>query len=113
LYSSTKSATSRWAHGHYILVEHHERQAPVAVERMLLVKVADRLPLPGLGPMVARDLAVVAVHRAVARRPPAELLWMNRQFHEHPPLRLLRAARKAPHEIHDRVPKIRRHPSRS
>jgi hypothetical protein len=56
----------------HVLVDHHERQAPVAFERELVVERDDgRLLLLG-HPVVARDMAVVLVDLAVALLPVEE-----------------------------------------
>ena len=51
---------------HLIVVEHHERQPPIAFQRMLSLVGHDRLLLPILQPMVAWHLGVVLVGLAIA-----------------------------------------------
>ncbi len=63
----------RWADGDDVVVEHHERQPPVALERVLVEVVDDRQALPELDPVIARDLAVVFVDLAVSPPPLVEL----------------------------------------
>jgi hypothetical protein len=64
---------ARRADGDDVGVEHHEREPPVAFERILGVVVKDRLFLPGFQPPVAGDLAVVLVGNAIALAPLVEL----------------------------------------
>ena len=58
---------------HDILIEHHESQAAVAVERMGLAVGDNRLLLPRLKPEITRDPAVVFIYHAVALLPVVEL----------------------------------------
>jgi hypothetical protein len=59
--------------GDYVLVDHHEGQPPIPIERMAVVEVHDRLPLPILDPEVARHQRVVLVGLAVPVLPGEEL----------------------------------------
>jgi hypothetical protein len=62
----------RGADGHDVLVEHHERQPAVALERVTVVKVEDRLALLGLNPVIPRNLGVVLVRLAISVAPREE-----------------------------------------
>jgi len=55
--------------GNNIPVEHHIGQATIALQRMLLVKIDDCLPLPILQPEIARNGGIVIVGFAVALLP--------------------------------------------
>ena len=61
------------AYGNNVLIEHHEGQAPVALQRIQLVKVEDGLPFPVFEPVIARDEGVVLVGLAIAFSPVEEL----------------------------------------
>ena len=63
----------RWASRRHVLVQHHERQPPVALQGMALGEGGDGLVLGGLQPVVAGDHAMVLVGPAVACAPVAEL----------------------------------------
>jgi len=39
---------ARRTHGRHVVVEHHERQSPIAFQRIALVEIEDRLLLPRL-----------------------------------------------------------------
>ncbi|MFY0534752.1 hypothetical protein [Nannocystis pusilla] len=56
---SQDAVGGRGADGDDVVVEHHERQTAIALERVRVAVVDDRLPLPRLDPVVARELAVV------------------------------------------------------
>ncbi len=99
------------AHSDHVGVEHHERQASVALRRMCVVMGENRLSLHRGEPVVARYQAVVRVHRTVARRPAIELRGGDIQAREHPAHGQLGAVTEAPHEIDDRVAKIWGYPS--
>jgi hypothetical protein len=59
----------RGADGGDIVVEHHERQPPVALERVSVEVVDDCLALPQLDPVVARDLAITSSLRQAGLEP--------------------------------------------
>ena len=54
------------AGGGHVLVQHHERQPPIALHGILPFKVQDGLLLPVFQPVVTRDLGVVFVGFAIA-----------------------------------------------
>jgi hypothetical protein len=64
---------ARRADGDHVVVEHHERQSPIAVEWKAVVEGEDRLLLPRGQPVVAGNLGVVLVDAAVPLPPLVEL----------------------------------------
>jgi hypothetical protein len=70
-------------HRHDVGVQHHERQPPIAFQRILQVERNDRLLLPILQPEVSGNLAVMLVDSAASHAPAVELTschrghWMN------------------------------------
>jgi len=65
------------ADGDDVLVDHHEGEATVAVERVLLMKIEDGLLLFGGEPVIAGDAPVVLVGLPVALFPRVELPAMD------------------------------------
>ena len=63
----------RWAQGHHLFVQHHERQSPIPVQRMAVEVVDHALALPVLDPVVPRHQAVVLIHLPVPLAPVVEL----------------------------------------
>lgn len=57
------------AHCNHVMVEHHERQPPIALQRVFEIKIDNRLVLPALKPEVSRNQGVVLVEFAVALQP--------------------------------------------
>ena len=57
---------TRRADGHHIVIEHHERQPPIAFEGMFVVEVEDGLFLPIFQSLVPRHLGIVIVDLSVA-----------------------------------------------
>ena len=51
------------------MIEHHERQPPIALQRVFEIKVDNRLFLPVLQPEIPRDQGIVLVDFAVAALP--------------------------------------------
>ena len=98
------------AHGHDVGVEHHERQPPVAFQRVLQMEVDDGLLLPILQPEVAGNPAVVLVGLAVAFPPVVELAGGDAEPADEPPDADLGLLRPAPDEIDDLVPRVVRNP---
>jgi hypothetical protein len=98
------------ADGHHVGIEHHEGQAAVAFQRVLLVKVNDRLLLPILQPVVAGNPAIMLVGLAVAAFPVEELAARQAGPAHQARGRDFGLVRPAPHEIHDLVAQIVRHP---
>src|SRR6185437_10547837 len=70
--------------GDDIIVEHHERQPPIAFQRMAVLVVQDDLFLPALQPRVAGDLSIVLVDLPVPLLPSMELAGPERQPAEEP-----------------------------
>jgi len=64
---------SRGTDRHQVAVQHHERQAPVALQRILVEKGDNCLPLPIFNLMITRYQAVVLVKLAKALLPAPEL----------------------------------------
>jgi hypothetical protein len=56
-----------------VAVQHHERQAPVAFQRILVEKGDNSLPLPIFNLMITRYQAVVLINLAKALLPAPEL----------------------------------------
>src|SRR5215813_5240340 len=98
-------------HRHDVCVEHHERQAAVALQRVLEMKADDGLLLPILQPEVAGNPAIVLVRLPVAFPPVLELAGGAIEPHNEPPGADLGLLRPAPDEIHDLIPRIVRNPA--
>ena len=82
----------RWAQGHHVFVQHHERQSPIPVQRMAVEVVDDALALTVLDPMIPRHQAVVFVHlpvplAPVVKLPPSQPAPLNDLLHRHTRLR--------------------------
>src|SRR5262249_46885715 len=90
---------------HDVSIQHHERQPPVALQRVLQVEPDDGLLLPVLQPEIPGNPAVVLVHLAVAFPPVVELAGGDVEPHNEPPGADLGPLRPAPDEIHDLVPR--------
>src|SRR5437016_3840049 len=97
-------------HRHNVCVQHHERQPPVAFQRVLQMEADDGLLLPILQPEIPGNPAVVLVHLAVAFPPVVELAGGDVEPPDEPPGADLGLFRPAPDEIHDLVPRIMRSP---
>ena len=97
-------------HRHDVGVQHHERQPPVAFQRILQMEIDDRLLLPILQPEVPGNPTVVLVDAAVALPPVVELAAGHAQPPNEPPGADLGRLRPAPDEIHDLVPHVVRNP---
>ena len=98
------------AHRHDVGVQHHERQPPVAFQRILQMEIDDGLLLPILQPKVPGNPTVVLVDLAVALPPVVELAGRDAEPPDEPPGADLGLLRPAPDEIHDLVPHVVRHP---
>jgi hypothetical protein len=55
------------------MVQHHEREPPVAFQRVIVIKTDDRLPFPFFEPEIAGNRSVVLIGFAVAVDPRVEL----------------------------------------
>lgn len=62
-----------WGDGHDIVVEHHEGQPPIAVQRVSVVIGDDGFFLPLFQPPITRNFAIVLVGLTVAVLPLMEL----------------------------------------
>ncbi len=97
-------------HRHDVGVQHHERQPPIAFQRILQVERNDRLFLPILQPKVPGNPAVMLIDLAVPLAPAVELAGRDAEPPDEPPGADLGLFRPAPNEIHDLVPRIMRNP---
>ena len=70
---------------HNVGIEHHERQPPVAFQRVLQMEPDDSLLLTLLQPEIAGNPAVVLVHLAVAFPPVVELAGGDVEPLDEPP----------------------------
>ncbi len=70
---SQDSIHRRWADGHNVIIQHHERQPTITVQWMAIVIVENGLPFPVFEPEIAGDLAIVLVGFSVAILPRMEL----------------------------------------
>src|ERR1700730_17400666 len=87
-------------------IQHHERQPPIAFQRILQMERNDRLLLPILQPKVPGNPAVVLVDTPVPLAPAVELADRDVQPSDEPSGADLGLLRPAPDEIHDLVPRI-------
>lgn len=88
---------------HDVGVDHHVRQAPIPVARMLDEEVDRRLLLPLLQPPVARDVSVVLVGAAVPLPPVVKLRAREAEPFQQPRRLDLRPFVQPVHEIDDLV----------
>ena len=72
------------AYGNDILVKHHEREPPVAFQRVIVIKSDDGLPLPVFQPEVARDGSVMLVGFSVPVDPRVKLALADREPADEP-----------------------------
>src|ERR1700735_5242283 len=105
------SPYARRAHCHHLRIHHHERQSPIAFQRILQMEADDGFLLPWLQPEITRNPTVVLIHFPVARSPVVELAVANAQ-----PLRKssdvdLGLLRPTSDVIYDLIPHIMRHPA--
>lgn len=98
-------------HRHDVGVQHHEREPPVAFQRILQVERNDRLLLPILQPKVPRNPAVMLIDLAVSLAPAVEPAGGTVEPPDETPGTDLGLPRPAPDEIHDLVPRIVRNPN--
>src|SRR6266852_4004068 len=97
-------------HRHDVGVQHHEREPPIAFQRILQMERNDRLLLPILQPKVPGNPAVVLVDTPVPLAPAVELAGCDIQPSDEAASTDLGLLRPAPDEIHDLVPRIVRNP---
>src|SRR6476646_9182091 len=93
-------------HRHNVGVRHHERQPPVAFQRVLQMEADDSLLFPILQPEIPGNPAVVLIRLAVAFPPVVELAGGDVEPPNQPPGADLGLLRPAPDEIHDLIPRI-------
>ena len=101
---------ARRADGHDVVVEHHERQPPVALQRMLAIEVEDGLFFPLFEPEISGNPTVVLVDTAIAAAPGIELAGRDAEPGDETPGVDLGLLRPAPHEIDDLVAHVGRRP---
>src|ERR1051326_1887626 len=101
---------TRRAHRYNVGVQHHERQSPVAFQRVLEMEADNGLLLPILEPEIAGNPAVVLVYLAVAIPPVIELAGTDIEPPDEPPGADLGLLRPAPDEVNDLIPRIVRNP---
>src|SRR5271169_5209023 len=101
---------ARRAHRHDVGVQHHEREPTIALQWVFQMEGDDRLLLPILQPKVPGNPTVVLVDAAVTFSPIVELARGHAQPSNESPGADLTGFRPAPHEIHDLVPHVVRHP---
>ena len=90
----------------HVGIQHHEGQAAIAFQRMLVVELQDRGDL-GVGePPVAGDFAIVLIDAAVTLLPVVELALAHPQPRNHPLDGNLRAFGPFGHVVHDRVARV-------
>ena len=98
------------AHRHDVGIEHHERQAPIALQRILQMEIDDRLLLPFLQPEVPGHPTVVLVRFAISFPPLVELAGCDAEPPDEPSDADLRLLRPASDVIHDLIPHVVRYP---
>ena len=92
---------ARRTDGHNVSVEHHERQPPIALQRVLQMKPDDCFFLPRLQPEITGNPTVVLVDASVPLPPVIELAGGYAQPRDEPSDADLGLLRPAPDEIHD------------
>src|SRR5271170_947827 len=97
-------------YGHNIRIQHHERQSPIAFQRILEMETEDGFFFPRLQPEIARNPTVVFIDTSVALSPVVELAGPHPQPVGESSGADLGLLRPAPDEIHHLVPHIVRHP---
>jgi len=100
----------RGADRHHVVVQHHERQAAIPLERMPIEVVDDGLPFGLLKPVIPRHQGVVLVGLAVALPPVKNLPAGDPQPAHDPRHCQLCPGAELSHEIHHRVPRVRGNP---
>src|ERR1700730_5152611 len=105
------SPSTRRAHRHHLCIQHHERQPPIALQRILQMKIDDGFLLPRLQPEIAGNPTVVLIHSPVALSPVVKLAGRHAQ-----PLREssdadLGPLRPTSDKIYYLIPHIMRHPA--
>jgi len=98
------------ADGHHVGVQHHERQPPIAFQRMRLGVLGDGAFFPVFQPMVARHQAVVLVGLTVAPLPPAVLARAQFDPAQQPFDRQLGAVGPVADKVHHLVANTMGHP---
>ena len=101
------------AGGHHVPVQHHERHAAVALQRILPLEVEDGLFLPLLQPPVPRHPSVVLVELAVAILPVVELALADADPAHQRLGAQLGAITPAAHVVDDFVPRVVGNPASS
>ena len=99
------------AESHDVVVEHHEGQPAITVERMRIVVVEDSLLLPILEPPITRNLAVVLIDLAIASFPIVKLARTEPQPTQQAFGGQLRTVRPVADVIDDFVASVVRNPA--
>src|ERR1039457_4047520 len=106
------SPYARRTHGHYIVIQHHERKSPITFQWILQMETHDRFLLPRLQPEISGHPTVVLVRSSLALPPVVELAGSDAQPMNEPSGSDLGLLRPTPDEIHHLIPHIVRHPGR-
>src|SRR5580692_8602760 len=92
---------TRRTDGHNVSVEHHERQSPIAFQRVLQMELDDRFFLPRLHPEIAGNPTVVLVDAPIPLPPVIKFAGGHAQPRDETSDADLGLLRPAPDEIHD------------
>ncbi len=95
---------------HDVVIDHHEAQSAVALQRVAIVVVEDGLLLVFFEPEIARDLAIVLVELAVALPPFVELPSRQAEPAHQSPDGEPRPGGPMRDEVHDLVAQVRCNP---
>src|SRR5215831_11392404 len=98
------------AHRYHVGIQHHKRQPPIALQRILPMEIDDGLLFPLFQPKVPGNPTVVFVDAAVAFSPIVELAIAHAQPLNESSDADLAGIGPASDEIHDLVPHVVRHP---
>src|SRR6266403_4283634 len=100
----------RWTDRHQIAIQHHERQAPVTLQRILVEKADNGLPLPSFNLVIARHQGVVLIELAKALLPAPELARGKLDPFQKPARRQFGQRRPVMDKVYHRVANIVGHP---
>src|SRR5271157_4151486 len=104
------SPYARRTHRHHILIYHHERQSPIAFQKILEVEVDNGFFLPHLQPEISGYPTVVLIHSSIALPPVVKFAHRHPQPMNESSDADLGLLRPAPNEIHHLIPHIVRYP---
>src|ERR1019366_9179244 len=94
------------AHRHDVLIQHHEGQPPLTFQRILQMKIDDRVLLPLLQPKVPGNPSVVLIGLSVSLPPVVELAGLDAEPLDEPPGADPGLLGPAPDKIHDLIPHV-------